>query len=108
MNTLRIKLNQESEGDTLTETKATIKEPSLYKVILLNDDFTPMDFVVDVLKNVFRYDDASANAIMLDVHEKGHGVAGVFTYEVAETKIYIVHAQAKKFQFPLKCTMEKE
>ena len=84
------------------------RSPDLFKVILLNDDFTPMDFVVEVLRNVFHHDAQSANEIMLDVHEQGAGTAGVFTFGVAETKVYIVNNQAKKYQFPLKCIMEKE
>ena len=67
-----------------------------------------MDFVVEVLRNVFHHDAQHANEIMLDVHEKGSGVAGVFTFGVAETKVFIVHNHAKKYQFPLKCIMEKQ
>jgi len=100
--------DNKTEGDTVTEEKVTVKEPDLFKVILLNDDFTPMDFVVEVLRNVFHHDAQSANEIMLDVHEQGAGTAGVFTFGVAETKVYIVNNQAKKYQFPLKCIMEKE
>jgi len=99
---------EKTDADVITKEKVKVKEPELYKVILLNDDFTPMDFVVEVLKNVFPHNVQEANKVMLDVHEKGSGVAGVFTYGVAETKIFIVHNQAKKYQFPLKCEMEKQ
>ncbi len=99
---------EKTEGDVITQEKVKVKEPELFKVILLNDDFTPMDFVVEILRNVFHHDTQKANQIMMDVHEKGSGTAGVFTFGVAETKIYIVHNQAEKFQFPLKCVMEKQ
>lgn len=84
------------------------KEPSLYRVILLNDDYTTMDFVIHVLETVFHKQPAEATRIMLDVHKRGAGLCGVYTREIAETKVAEVHAMAAGQQFPLKCTMEKE
>lgn len=84
------------------------EEPNLYKVLLLNDDYTPMDFVVYVLKTFFKHDDGSAEKIMLDVHKLGSGVAGVFTFEVAETKALQVNQFAKSNKYPLKCIVEED
>lgn len=84
------------------------EEPSLYKVLLLNDDYTPMDFVVYVLKTFFKHDDRSAEKIMMDVHKLGSGVAGVYNFEVAETKALQVNQFAKSNKYPLKCTVEEE
>lgn len=92
----------------LTHTKPKVKRPPLYKVILLNDDFTPMDFVVHVLQRFFRMTLEHATRVMLNVHQKGVGVCGVFTYEVAETKVRQVTDYARKHQHPLQCTLEKE
>jgi ATP-dependent Clp protease adaptor protein ClpS len=79
----------------------------MYKVILLNDDYTPMEFVVEILKVVFHKPHAEATKIMLHVHQNGMGVAGVFPYEVAETKVRTVEELARQGEFPLKCVMEK-
>lgn len=87
-------------------TSSEIKEPSLYKVILLNDDYTTMDFVVAVLEHIFGKDPLEATAIMLQVHKNGSGVAGIYTYEIAETKIKEVESAARDKGFPLRCTME--
>lgn len=84
------------------------EEPGLYKVLLLNDDYTPMDFVVYVLKTFFKHDDRSAEKIMMDVHKLGSGVAGVFNFEVAETKALQVNQFAKSNKYPLKCTVEED
>ncbi|MDA5193101.1 ATP-dependent Clp protease adapter ClpS [Govanella unica] len=92
----------------LTKPKAKPKKPSLYKVLLLNDDYTPMEFVVQVLEQFFRKGHEEAMQIMLHVHTKGVGICGVFTYEVAETKVTQVVDFARKNQHPLQCTMEKE
>jgi ATP-dependent Clp protease adaptor protein ClpS len=83
------------------------KKPPLYKVFLLNDDYTTMDFVVFVLEKVFRKTPAEATQIMLHVHKKGVGLAGVYTREIAETKVAEVHELAHGSEFPLKCIMEK-
>ena len=91
----------------ITRTKPQIKKPPLYRVLLLNDDFTPMEFVVHVLQNFFNksYDDAYL--IMMHVHQNGVGECGVFTYEVAETKVTLVMDFARKHQHPLQCVMER-
>ena len=96
------------DEQVITKYKPQTKRPPLYRVILLNDDFTPMDFVILVLKKFFLKSEAEANKIMLEVHELGAGLAGVFTYEVAETKVYAVNEFSRRHRHPLKCTMEKE
>ena len=99
-------------GDIATErktrTKSKTAKPPLYKVILLNDDYTPMEFVVEVLKAVFHKQHADATRIMLHVHQNGLGVAGVYPFEVAETKTNTVKELAREAEYPLKCVMEKE
>jgi ATP-dependent Clp protease adaptor protein ClpS len=98
-------------GGTVTERRTRpetrTKRPPMYKVILLNDDYTPMEFVVDILKQVFHKPHAEATRIMLHVHQNGMGVAGVYPYEVAETKVRTVEELARESQYPLKCVMEK-
>jgi ATP-dependent Clp protease adaptor protein ClpS len=89
-----------------TQTKT--KKPSMYKVILLNDDYTPMEFVVELLKVVFHKPHPEATRIMLHVHQNGMGIAGIYPFEIAETKVRTVDELARENQFPLKCTMEKE
>jgi len=98
------------DGDTnvITKTKAKVKKPSLYRVLLLNDDFTPMEFVVEILARFFQMDLESATQVMLHVHQNGVGECGVFTYEVAETKVTQVMDHARKSQHPLQCVMEKK
>ena len=96
------------ETGVAIKTKPKTKKPSLYKVILLNDDYTPMEFVVQVLKHIFRKNQEEATAVMLHVHQKGVGVCGVYTFEVAETKVNQVVDTARRNQHPLQCTMEKE
>ncbi len=88
---------------TALRDREELKEPPLYKVLLHNDDYTTMDFVITVLETVFRKDTSEATRIMLNVHHQGLGVAGVYTREIGETKIAIVHDLARKNQFPLKC-----
>ena len=92
----------------LTKPKTRTKKPYLYKVLLLNDDYTPMEFVVHVLETMFRKSHEEAMRIMLHVHHKGVGLCGVYTYEVAETKVAQVIDYARRHQHPLQCTMEKE
>lgn len=92
----------------LTRTRLSTKKPSMYRVLLLNDDFTPMDFVVHVLERFFSKTREEASEIMLQVHRKGVGVCGVYTYEVAETKVNQVMDFARKNEHPLQCTLEKE
>jgi ATP-dependent Clp protease adaptor protein ClpS len=88
--------------------KPETKKPSMYKVLLLNDDYTPMEFVVQVLESFFSKSREEATRIMLHVHRKGVGLCGVYTYEVAETKVTQVMDAARQAQHPLQCTMEKE
>ncbi|GAB6887487.1 ATP-dependent Clp protease adaptor ClpS [Desulfothermus okinawensis JCM 13304] len=95
----------ELHEDTLIEEE--LKEPPKYKVLLHNDDYTTMDFVVEVLMKVFHKTKEEAVAIMLNVHKKGIGVCGVYPAEIAETKVALVHKMARKEGFPLKCTMEE-
>lgn len=90
-----------------TKTRAKPKKPSQFKVLMLNDDYTPMEFVVIVLKRFFQMDMEQATRVMLHVHQKGVGVCGVFTYEIAETKVNQVMDFAKANQHPLQCTLEK-
>ncbi|WP_245197067.1 ATP-dependent Clp protease adapter ClpS [Sphingomonas jejuensis] len=90
-----------------TRTRAKAKKPSLYKVLMLNDDYTPMEFVVLVLQQVFRMTMEDATRVMLHVHQRGVGVCGVFSYEVAESKVTQVIDFARQNQHPLQCTLEK-
>jgi len=92
----------------ITKTERKTKKPSLYKVLLLNDDYTPMEFVIHVLEKFFNKGREDATRIMLHVHQNGVGVCGVFTYEVAETKVTQVMDFAGQHQHPLQCTMEKD
>ena len=96
------------ETGIVTKTKPKTKKPSLYRVLLLNDDYTPMEFVVYILQRYFNKSHEDATRIMLHVHQNGVGVCGVFTYEVAETKVAQVIDEARRHQHPLQCTMEKE
>jgi ATP-dependent Clp protease adaptor protein ClpS len=102
--------NPGDDRDTgvLTRTKPKAKKPSLYKVLLLNDDYTPMEFVVLVLETVFSKSREDAYRVMLHVHQTGVGICGVYTFEVAETKVTQVMDMAKESGHPLQCTMEKE
>jgi ATP-dependent Clp protease adaptor protein ClpS len=92
----------------ITKTKPQTKRPNLYRVLLLNDDYTPMEFVVHVLERFFNKDHEAAHRIMMHVHQHGIGECGVFTYEVAETKVTQVMDFARKHQHPLQCIMEKK
>ncbi len=98
----------DSDTNVVLETKPKTKRPPLYKVMLLNDDYTPMEFVVHVLERFFGLNHAQAFEIMLTVHKKGLAVVGVFSFEVAETKVTQVMDFARRHQHPLQCTMEKE
>ena len=93
---------------TITRTRTKTKKPSMYKVLLLNDDYTPMEFVVHVLQRFFSKNAEDATKIMLHVHQNGVGICGVFTYEVAETKVSQVMDLARQHDHPLQCTMEKD
>jgi ATP-dependent Clp protease adaptor protein ClpS len=94
-------------GLALEEARPKLKRPPLYRVVLLNDDYTPMEFVVEVLQKVFSLDRSTATRIMLEVHTKGKGICGVYTYEIAETKVAQVTGLAQQHQHPLLCTMEE-
>ncbi len=100
--------DDESKTGLATKTRPVTKKPSLYKVLLLNDDYTPMEFVIHVLERFFSKGREDATRVMLHVHQKGVGVCGVYTYEVAETKVTQVMDLAKEHQHPLQCRMEKE
>ncbi|MEO8686000.1 MAG: ATP-dependent Clp protease adapter ClpS [Devosia sp.] len=97
-----------TETGTATKTRTKTKRPNLYRVLLLNDDYTPMEFVVLVLQDVFNKSREEAMQIMMHVHQKGVGECGVFPYEVAETKVTRVMDTARKNQHPLQCVMEKQ
>ena len=99
--------NGGTDTGVIVQTKPKTKKPAMYKVIMLNDDYTPMEFVVLVLERFFNKNQEEATRIMLHVHQKGVGVCGVFTYEVAETKVQQVMDLAKQHQHPLQCTLEK-
>jgi ATP-dependent Clp protease adaptor protein ClpS len=95
-------------GEVVTKSRTKTQRPSLYKVLLLNDDYTPMEFVIHVLERFFSKSREDATRIMLHVHQNGVGICGVFTFEVAETKVAQVVEFARQHQHPLQCTMEKE
>lgn len=102
------KEEQQQEDEVLEREESQTKEPSMYKVILLNDDYTSMEFVVMVLQQVFHKAPNDSERIMLAVHQQGSGVAGVYTRDIAETKIAIAHQLAQQHEFPLRCTMEHD
>lgn len=113
---MAIKLSQEDKKDKsgnefktglALKARPKTRKPSLYKVLLLNDDYTPMEFVVHVLEHFFNKDRQSATEIMLHVHQRGVGVCGVYSYEIAETKVALVTDFARRHEHPLQCTMEK-
>jgi len=102
------KENSEQLTGVSTETRKQTKLPPLYRVIMHNDDYTTMEFVVEMLQQVFRRSATEANMIMLNIHYKGLGVCGTYPFEVAETKINKVHERAREAGFPLRCSMEKD
>ena len=99
---------EKDSGVAVQESQPKTKTPPLYKVVMLNDDYTPMEFVVHVLERFFNKGREEATRIMLQVHHRGVGVCGVYTYEVAETKVAQVMDYARQHQHPLQCTMEKD
>ena len=102
------KLTRDDDRELVVdEDRPRLKRPPLFRVILLNDDYTPMEFVVRILQKVFGLDRTTATRIMLEVHTKGKGVCGVYTYEIAETKVAQVTGLAQQHQHPLLCTMEE-
>jgi ATP-dependent Clp protease adaptor protein ClpS len=100
--------NSKTEEEVISETEDEVKEPPMYKVLLHNDNYTTMEFVVEVLMLIFNKSPEESVRIMLNVHQKGIGVCGVYTYELSETKVNTVKALAGENGFPLKCTMEQE
>ncbi len=101
-------VSPELEEEVESKEEKKVKKPEMYKVLLHNDNYTTMEFVVEVLMFVFNKPVKEATTIMLNVHTKGIGVCGVYTYEVAETKVNKVHSLAREYGFPLKCSMERE
>jgi len=99
--------SHKDQGLALEEARPEIKLPPMYRVILLNDDYTPMDFVIEILRTFFGMSHDRATQVMLHVHTKGKGVCGVFTFEIAETKVALVNECSRQSEHPLKCTMEK-
>ena len=97
----------EGLGLAVEEARPKLKPPSLYRVVLINDDFTPMEFVVDILGSIFGMERTRATQVMLEVHTKGKGICGVFNFEIAETKVAQVMSIANQQQHPLLCTMEE-
>jgi len=99
--------DRENERGIATKSRPKTKKPSMYRVVLMNDDYTPMEFVVMILMGIFKKSSEEAHTIMLHVHQKGVGTCGVYTFEVAETKVAQVMDAAKRNQHPLQCTLEK-
>jgi ATP-dependent Clp protease adaptor protein ClpS len=95
------------DGLAVLDAKPELKRPPLYKVILLNDDFTPMDFVIEVLMDFFAMSEAMATTIMLQIHTQGLGICGTYSKDVAETKVVIVNEYSREHQHPLMCAMEE-
>ncbi len=104
----RVIFSTEDDTDVAVKTKPKVERPAMYKVILLNDDYTPMDFVVEVLRRFFGITEDQAIGLMLTVHNKGAAVVGVFTREIAETKVALVMDFAREHGHPLQCIMERE
>lgn len=99
---------QKTESDLKLRLESIPGEPSRYQVVMLNDDFTPMHFVVGVLQNIFHKPPSVAEAVMWEIHSKGKAVCGIYTHEIAETKVEKVVGLARRQQYPLRCHMEKE
>ena len=110
---IRMSGDQDKQGENdvergvATKTRPKTKKPSMYRVLLMNDDYTPMEFVVSILIGIFKKSPEEATRIMLNVHQTGIGTCGVYTFEVAETKVAQVMDAAKRNQHPLQCTLEK-
>lgn len=98
----------ERRRNTVLEREPRVQEPRMYRVVLLNDDYTPMDYVVHVLEQYFLKTHAEAVEVMLHIHEQGRGLGGTYPYDMAETKVALVTADAQQHQHPLRCIMEKE
>lgn len=102
------KFEEDDGAQTVTEKRVEVKKPSLYKVFLINDDFTPMEFVIFLLETVFHKSHEEATRLMLDVHTKGQGLCGVYPYDIARTKVFQVKELARKEEHPLECIMEQD
>ena len=102
------KPSEREEGDVATEIRTEVGRPSLYRVLLHNDDYTTQDFVVSILETIFNHARETAVQIMLHVHTRGIGIAGLFPYEIAEAKVNQVDALAREREFPLRCSIEPE
>lgn len=102
-------MTEDNRGGTelLSRDEEKLKEPKDYMVILLNDDFTTKEFVVEILMTVFHKDPVEANSIMLNVHHKGRGIVGMYTWDIAQTKAEQVHSIAREYEYPLKCVVEE-
>jgi len=98
---------RETGGQVLEKTRPKTKKPRLYRVVLHNDDYTTMQFVVEILESIFNKSPAEAHRIMMQVHRQGRGVCGAYSYEVAETKVGLVHDRAREHGFPLRASMEE-
>lgn len=103
----KVLIMSERKGSTTTKDHSKVREPSLFKVLLHNDDYTSMEFVVAILERIFKKNTSEASKIMLNVHLEGVGIAGVYTREICETKVVIVHDLARQSEYPLRCTIEK-
>ena len=100
------KISLKEELSPLSDVEEALQEPPMFRVLLLNDNYTTMDFVVKVLMDIFHKNLIEATKIMLDVHRKGRGMVGVYTFDIANTKVAQVHSKAKESQFPLRCSLE--
>lgn len=95
------------DDDTVVKDDSRVEEPKMYKVILNNDDYTPMEFVIETLVEIFHKNHGEATQIMLQVHNRGKGICGIYTYEIAETKVSRVHELAEKYEYPLRASIEE-
>ncbi len=100
--------SSDNSNQTFADDKRKVELPRQYKVVLHNDDYTPMDFVIEILMTIFKKDEMEATRIMLNVHNQGKGICGVYSYEIAETKVARVHQRAEKNEYPLQASMEVE
>jgi ATP-dependent Clp protease adaptor protein ClpS len=100
-------IQEDGDLSLVTRTKPRLKQPSLFKVIILNDDYTPMEFVVEILEKFFDKVHAEATQIMLNVHKQGRGICGIYPHGIAETKVLQVNEYSRRHQYPLQCTLEK-
>lgn len=98
---------EDADSTTIVRERTRVRKPPMFKVLLINDDYTTMDFVVMILETVFKKSPAEAVRVMLQVHQRGFGVCGIYTHQIAESKIRIVHDKARSEGFPLRCTLEE-